>query len=179
MVRSVKLDWFFSAAAEIEKRLGCSRKEARTRLRQAFIDEELAPRKAPYEESRGFITFLPVEQWSSIAPSEWRKREVDYDDRDADGCEVMVMIHEKTFREWLDQQGHLTGKRVSKRKAPKLAQAQRAIGAIWPKDIPTEVADAQIIIRVQDWIKEDCKRQKLANLIISRDTILRAAGRKT
>jgi hypothetical protein len=162
---------FFTAAAEIKKRLGCSRSEARARLRQAFIDEELTPKKAPYEESRGFITYLPVEQWSSIAPSEWRKREVDYDDGDADGCEVKVMIYEKTFREWLARQE--IGKQETgwTRAGTLRASAQQVIRALFPNGIDG-ISNGDIIHKV------GAQLEARGLTVPSLETILRAAGRR-
>ena len=162
---------FSTAAAEIEKRLRCSRKKARTTLRQAFIDEELAPKKAPDEESRGFITFLPVERWSSIAPSEWCKREVDYDDRDAEGCEVMVMIHEEAFGEWLARQEIGKQERSGTRVGTPRAAARQVIKALFPDGIDG-ISNGDIILKVGAKLK--AQRQTVP----SRDTILRAAGRR-
>lgn len=44
---------------------------------------------------------MPSEFWARVAPSEWSRREVDYDGLDADGCEIVVMINEKDFRYWV------------------------------------------------------------------------------
>jgi hypothetical protein len=163
---------FISAAAAIEKRLGCSRKEARTRLRQAFIDEELAPKKAPYEESRGFITYLePVEEWSSIAPSKWHEREVDYDDRDADGCKVVVMIHEKTFGEWLARQEIGKHEKSGTRAGTPRASAKQVIEALFP-DGSDGISNGDIVRKVGDQLKAK------GQTVPSRETILRAAGRR-
>jgi hypothetical protein len=163
---------FVTAAAAIEKRLDCSRTEARTRLRRAFIDEELTPKKAPYEEIRGFIiTFLPVEQWSSIAPSEWRKREVDYDDRDADGCEVMTMIYEKTFGEWLARQEIGKHERSGTRAGTPRSSARRVIKALFPNGIDG-ISNRDIILKVGAQLKAQ------GQTVPSSETILRAADRR-
>jgi hypothetical protein len=162
---------FFTAAAEIEKRLGCSQKKGRTRLRHAFIDEELTSKEAPYEERQRFITFLPVEQWSSIAPSEWRKREVDYRDRDADGCKAMVMIHDKSFREWLARQAIGKHERSGTRAGTPRASARRVIEALFPNGTDG-ISNGDIVLKVGAQLKT------LGQTVPSRETILRAAGRR-
>jgi hypothetical protein len=64
---------FHTAAAQIEKCLGCSRVQARTKLRRAFMDDELLSKKAPYEESNGFVNFSEaVEEWTSL---DFRRRQ--------------------------------------------------------------------------------------------------------
>jgi hypothetical protein len=58
------------------------------------------------------------------------------------------------------------------RKQPKRNSAEDAIKQIWPDGIPSGVVNADIEKKVGAWLKE----RDLSD--VSRDTILRAAGRK-
>ena len=95
-------DWlpFYSAAGEMEQRNGMSRAQARKQVRQACADQLITSMKAPCDDGHR----LPFEFWKRIAPKEWREREVDYDEQDAEGCEIEVMIFEPDFRSWIEQQ---------------------------------------------------------------------------
>jgi len=157
---------FSEAGAEIEKRFGCRPKKARGILRQAFIGEDLMPKKAPYEHGSDWFAFHPVSEWSSIAPSEWRRREVDYDDG-----EVMVMIFEKAFREWLARLeiGKPEGKH--KRDGTPQASVRQLIPKLFPNGIAS-ISNTDLVHRVGVELKARGQR------VPERSTILRAADRK-
>lgn len=160
---------FYTAAAQIEKCFGCSRGQARTRLRRAFMDEELLSKKAPYEVTKGSFNFSePVEEWTSIPPSEWRNREVDYDN-----VKAMVMVYEKKFGEWLAQQKPppISKPRAVTRRRKRCA-AQQAAKDLWPDGIPGGIASPDIVKQVGDRLKQE------GLTVPCPDTILRAVGRK-
>jgi len=79
-------DWlpFYSATGEMEQRSSLSRAVARKQVRQACADQLITSMKAPCDDGHR----LPFEFWKRIAPKEWREREVDYDEQDAEGCEI-------------------------------------------------------------------------------------------
>jgi hypothetical protein len=166
--------WFslYEAALEVERSFGISRAVARKRLRQACAEQLITSMKAPYDGGYDEGHQLPFEYWSPVAPSEWRQREVDYDGPDKDGCETVVMIREDDYRHWLnvvmireDDYRHWlngatknNGQKVTNRGSPKRRLAEQAI-----KQIEKEVAD---------WLEQQGVPP------ISRETILRAAGKK-
>ena len=149
---------FYTAALEIEQRFGGSQAEAQAKLRQACADQKIRSMKAPYDDAQ-----LPFEFWTWIAPSEWHSRQVDYDGLDRDSCKTEVMIHETDFRYWLGEPPPQTSA-PSKRDLVK-----QVIDEIWPNGIPANLLNKEIEKQVGDRLKPQ---------IISRDTILRAAGRK-
>jgi hypothetical protein len=154
---------FYTAAREIEQRLGGSQSEAQAKLRGACAHQKIRSMKAPYDEPGQ----LPFEFWTRIAPSEWHEREVEYDGPDACGCEIEVMINEADFRHWLKQEP------TKQRQSPTTKRdiALQAINAIWPND-DLPVLNKEIEKQVGEWLKQQGRPE------ISSDTILRAAGRK-
>jgi hypothetical protein len=155
---------FYSGALEIEERVGVGQADARKRLRAACREEMIISMKAPCDEPAGQ---LPFEFWKRVAPREWRKRDVDYDGPDADGCEIEVMLKEDDFRRWLDRLDKPASKptRASRRQY----LAKQAIDAL---QLPDNLPNSELEKRVGDWLK--AKHQ----LSVSRTTILRAAGRR-
>ena len=90
---------FHTAASKIKRRLGVNKAEAEARLRGACANEHMRSMKAPLDPD-----VMPVEFWNRVAPNEWRDRQVDYDGPDADGCEIVVMVNEEEFRDWLNNE---------------------------------------------------------------------------
>ena len=169
---------FYTAAREVEQRLGGSQADAQARLRRACADEKIRSMKAPYDDGLQ----LPIKLWKRVAFSEWRTREVDYDGPDADGCAIEVMLRDNDFRHWLDQQPQGTVLRAAptsrKVHSPKRDFVQQAINHLWSGRVPPLIPNNQIEKQVTDWIADHCKQEKLRKPDISGDTILRAAGRK-
>jgi hypothetical protein len=157
---------FYDASHEVEQTFGISRAAAQKRLRQACADQLITSRKAPYEKDAGLY---PTEFWSPVAPGEWRQREVDYDGPDKDGCEIVVMLREADYRHWLSG---LSGTRSVPNRSPKQDLVKRIIKDIWPDAIPPGILNKQIEKQVSDRLEQQ------GHPHISRDTILRAAGRK-
>ena len=158
----------YEAALEVERSFGISRAVARKRLRQACAEQLITSMKAPYDDGHQ----LPFEYWSPVAPSEWRQREVDYDGPDKDGCETVVMIREDDYRHWLNGATKNNGQKVTNRGSPKRRLAEQAIKKLWPGGIPSSLLNKQIEKEVADWLEQQGVPP------ISRETILRAAGRK-
>jgi hypothetical protein len=137
---------------------------------------------APYFVKDRWMHQLPFEHWVSIAPKEWREREVDYDGPDKDGFEVYIMLRKEDFdywREHLKLAPHAKSAGAS-RKTVKGGWAKKAISALWPGGAPppTELSNKNLIRQADEWIIAECKRQNVPPPEISPDTILRYAGRK-
>jgi hypothetical protein len=82
-------------------------------------------------------------------------------------------VLDTSLTEWLKaKQG------PAKRSAPKRDLAEQAVKALWPDGAPEALTSQQIVYEVGKWIVDYRKRQGLPRSEISRDTILRAAGRK-
>jgi hypothetical protein len=78
---------------------------------------------------------------------------------------------------WLDR--HHPQRHAQKNRAKvKFDRAKEAITAIWPNGPPDALVNDTICTQAIDWIKADCKEQKIPFVDIGRSTILRAAGRK-
>lgn len=162
-------DWigFGEAVPITEKRFGCDEEEARCRLREACAEGSIYSAKAPYEEEGTEIFFAPFDEWTEIPSGEWRKRKVDHDGPDGLGREALIMLSQIHFNDWLKPKS-LT----LVRKLPKRSSAEDAIKHIWPDGIPDGIVNGDIEKKVGAWLKE----RGLSD--VSRDTILRAAGRK-
>jgi hypothetical protein len=169
---------FVQAASEVQGKLGCSGAVAKKRLRQASKDELLRTMKAPYRIHQGWqLEYMPQEFWKRVPPSEWHQRQVDYDndEPDADGNNLQVMIDEEDFRSWLLDQPQPEGQPVKGqgRAARKRDVARNVIKERWPEGIPDGLPNPQIAKEVGELIQQRHKK-----LVVSHDTILRAAGRK-
>jgi hypothetical protein len=157
---------FYEAAHELTKRFDCGWAEAKVILRQACRDAKIDTMKAPLDPDR-----MPSPFWTKITHREWRDREVDEDGPDADGCKIEVMVRDDDFRRWLNRQE--TAKQAPKDGTRRLRQsAKQAINALWPGGIPGGVSNGEINQKVSAHLKA----HHLSKM--SRDTILRAAGRK-
>jgi hypothetical protein len=168
-------DWlnFHYAVMEIKAKLGVSIGKAQSILRQLCGSGEVRSQKQPYT-----TTVLDEFQGGGppqkIEPCEWREREIDLM-TDDDGCRYIVDVRKGDFGYWLDQQKPAKPKTKA---TPKLDLAKLAIQALWPHGIPKELMHKQIEAPMADWITVHCKRNNLPRPNISRDTLLRAAGRK-
>jgi hypothetical protein len=108
-----------------------------------------------------------------IEPSLWRQREIDLM-TESDGCKYFVSVSETELCHWLKTKQH------SKASSPprKRDLVKQAINELWQNGVPKDLLNKQIETQVRDWITAYCKHEKLPKLEISRETILRAAGRR-
>jgi hypothetical protein len=164
---------FLSAAEEIHKQLGLSRGAAQKRLREVCASGEIRAWKEPYS-----LTVRGEPQGEGppefVNAAEWRATEVDQA-TDEDGCHYWVRLSEEDFKYWFSQRKTPRAKPLPR----KLALAKEAISDLWPDGIPETITNKEIEKQVGEWIAEDCKRKSMRRQPeISRDTILRAAGRK-
>jgi hypothetical protein len=63
------------------------------------------------------------------------------------------------------------------RRGRKRHAALQALQNLWPNGVPTTIGPHDLTNQVRHWLQEHC--EEFPNLTISRETILRAAGRKT
>ena len=172
---------FYTASRITKWWLGVNEAEARIMLRLACAEQKIQSMKAPCDELgnptryEDRLQILPIEFWTRVAPSDWREREVDYDGPDADGCHIEVMLNETEFLDWLIKQPPDKEPAKSTRKRDLV---QQAINALWQDGIPRDILNKQLEKQVAVWIADHCKRRNLPKPDISRDTILRTAGRK-
>jgi hypothetical protein len=172
--------WFFfhEAVRRLQELFGDSRGAAQVRLRQALGNGTVRSMKAPTDEDASEMHGAPCvageKYWGPIAPREWREREVDYDPPSAftteapgpyDGFRIVVAIGDFNYA----FEGEASPEPKGTRKADLVRQA---IEAVWPDGVPKDLLNKQIEREVGDWLKQQ------GNPPISRDTILRAAGRK-
>jgi hypothetical protein len=176
-------DWytFGRAAKKVMERLGCTFDDASRRLREACGDDRIHSMKAPIEWIEGIdpddYYFEDFEHWVVIPAIDWQKRNVLHDlnvfDSDS-GDPVKIMLNRLHLDDWLNgQPAH--DKPNNPRRPPisrKLGAAKEAIGAIWPDGILGGVVNDDVVRQVTAWMKA----RGLST--VSRDTILRAAGRK-
>jgi hypothetical protein len=64
------------------------------------------------------------------------------------------------------------------RASRKLGLARTAVKHLWPEGLPEALTNPQIEKQVDEWITGYCNKNNLLKPDISRDTILRAAGRR-
>ena len=103
-----------------------------------------------------------------VRPSEWRTTEVDLDG--------VIEVSEGDLEYWLREQGAPPPAVIERQLMPrpqwKQALVRKAIAELWPNDIPEDLVNGQIEQRVGERLK------RMGAPPISRDIILRAAGRK-
>jgi hypothetical protein len=133
----------------------CARGEGRSVRIEYDIDPSDDPDATPVEVKM-------------VRPSEWRTTEVDLDG--------VIEVSEGDLEYWLRQQGAPPPAVIERQLMPrpqwKQALVRKAIAELWPNDIPEDLVNGQIEQRV-------CERLKrMGAPPISRDTILRTAGRK-
>jgi hypothetical protein len=165
---------FFFGAQQIERSLGMSPGASQAKLRELCRSGEVRSWREPYSMLGG----EPQGEGPSkrIEPSEWRQREIDLM-TNSDGCKYFVDVSTTDLLAWLK------GKQDRKASTPshkrdKRNLAEQAINHLWSNGIPKDLPHSQIVKAVGDWITAYCKRQNITKLPISRETILRAAGRK-
>ena len=156
---------FYFAANEIEQRLGVSGGEARRMLRQACASGAVRSQRQPYNPSTGIEEGPP----EPAKPSDWMHHQLDLE-CDADGCGYFVDVDEDDFRYWLNSATKNNAQKV--RGSTKRRLAEQAIKKLWPGGIPSNLLNKEIEKAVGDWLKQE----GLAH--ISRETILRAAGKR-
>ena len=162
-------DWlsFYIAANEIEQRHGVSGGVAMRMLRDACASGDVRSQRQPYNPATGIDEGPP----EPVKPNDWRRDQVDLE-CDADGCRYFVDVDEADFRYWLNAATKNDAQKVTKRGTPKRRLAALAINKLWSGGIPSNVLNKEIEKAVGDWLKQ----RGLAE--VSRETILRAAGRK-
>ncbi len=173
---------FSEAASTVAMHLCSDLEDASRRIRDACAQNRIYSMKAPFEKvGASQISILPIESWSKISFTDWRNRKVDFDGPDEDGCNTIIMLREIQFTNWLEesralQMGISFPPPKPQRRAPtqrKRQAAKLAIEALWPLGIPDDIENPIIEKNVGDWLKNNGKS------VPSRDTILRAADRKS
>ena len=104
-----------------------------------------------------------------IEPSEWRQRDIDVM-TDSDGCKYWVDVSKIDLEHSLNRA--VKSDVQKKRGLRKLDLAKRAIKHLWPDGVPDDLLNKQIEKEVSVYLKQH------GSPTFSRDTILRAAGRK-
>lgn len=163
-------DWiaFGEAAWRIEGRLNVSVGHSQVTLRNLCASGEVRSVRIEYDiDPSDDPDATPVEV-KMVRPSEWRTTEVDLDG--------VIEVSEGDLEYWLREQGAPPPAVIERQLMPqpqwKQALVRKAIAELWPNDIPEDLVNGQIEERV-------CERLKrMGAPPISRDTILRTAGRK-
>jgi hypothetical protein len=180
--------WFFfyTAAGVIEDRLGVPGGVAQRKLREACASGDI--------RSKWLVPSGSGEwRYETVKPSEWAKDQMDLewlrrDDvvdtlkEEADPLDELepdpdnlpgpagIYVNGDDFRYWLDK---LKPPAEPAARSPhKRDFARQAVDVLWPDGVPEELINKQIEKQVGDWLKAKGLPE------ISRDTILRAAGRK-
>jgi hypothetical protein len=163
---------FYWACVEIRQGLGLSMGVAQQTLREQCAK---GVRSMRYEVGLIGGEYGPLHPIKPIKPREWLKDELDLDlEWTSDGDEVegpegyCVEVSAYDFVDWLAKQP----KPEAETQSPKQEIAQQAIKALWPSGVPATLLNKQIVPQAEDWIKAKGFPK------ISRDTILRAAGRR-
>jgi hypothetical protein len=147
---------FDVAIEEIRSRLGMSPGFAETKLREICASGSI---RAIKFDLRPFLMF--PEEPGPIGLSEWGRDMPDY---------IHPAVSSEDFRYWLNKQAPPPA--PEPRSSQKRDQARQAVDALWPQGIPTELLNKQIEKEIGEWLKAKGLPE------VSRDTILRAAGRK-
>lgn len=175
-------EWFFFYTARnlVEKRLGVSGGVAERMLREACASGDIRSKQlVPKHDEWKYETIKPNEWQKDQIDLEWQRRDdvvtevtteqaFEPDPSDIPGP-VGVYVDGDDFRYWLDKQK--PAEPVA-RSPHKRDFARQAVDALWPDGVPKELLAKQIEGEVADWLKAKGLPE------ISRDTILRAAGRK-
>jgi hypothetical protein len=182
-------DWFnlYWIVDVIKSRLGISRGVAERTLRELCASGDV--RSIKYQVTDPDIEDEP----EIIKPSEWVKDQVDLTVGDwvwvfVSGDDVEYWVNKpgqaplklkQTLEEWLADVPLRAGTVVPMvRTSRKQGLVRQAIKHLWPDGIPEALTNPQIEKQIGDWIINHCKKNNLPKPEISRDTILRAAGRK-
>jgi len=162
-------DWldFLEAASNIERSLRISPGAAQSKLREICASGVVRSRKEPYS----FVARQPQGEGPPvhIEPSEWRQREIDVM-TDRDGCKYWVDVSKIDLEHSLNRA--VKSDVQKKRGSRKLDLAKRAIKHLWPDGVPDDLLNKQIQKEVSAYLKQHGSPN------ISRETILRAAGKK-
>lgn len=146
---------FASGAYEVQKRSGVGWAEACRRVRAACRDELITTMTAPYDDE----SQLPREFWKAVAPSEWRRRDVDYEGSDADGSDMVAMLKEDDFHRWL------AAKPKAKRASPMDRLAREALADL---KLAASVPNKEAHQRVGKWVKTHGGHQVPSKSVIAR-----------
>jgi hypothetical protein len=160
---------FFFAVQEIKTALGISSGAAQARLRELCKSGEVQSWKQPYSmrwnEPHGEG---PSER---IQPSEWREREIDLM-TDSDGCKYFVDVSKTDLLAWLSSNKKAVGKKAKPASKRPRDVVKQAISELWSNGIPDTLADRELVKQLGKWLEQHNAGD------ISRETILRAAGRR-
>jgi hypothetical protein len=164
---------FYEASEQLRERLSLSRGEAERTLRGLCAGGTVRTLRAVYEVDGS----APVEPLEIIKPSEWLHDEVDLS---ADDQTTAIEVCEDDLNHWLDKQQPDKPEPAKSSRNPKSSLAQQAIDALWLNGIPDpkDLTNKDLERLVTGWIADYCKQHNLPKRDISRDTILRTAGRK-
>jgi hypothetical protein len=154
---------FYYAVQEVRERLKVSDGEARRLLREC---RSVKTQRQPYDPRTG----LDLEPPERLTSKHWRDDDMDLA-RDEDGTPYFVDVDEADFRFWLDNQARSSAP-AERRSSQKRDQARQAVQALWPDGVPKVLHNKKIEKEIGDLLKAKGQPE------ISRDTILRAAGRK-
>jgi hypothetical protein len=113
----------------------------------------------------------------TVRPSECRTTEVDLEVTGSPMDSLVIEVSEDDLEYWLGQQGAAQPEdapAIERRPRSQWKQiaVKKAIAELWPNGIPVDLVNGQIEQRVGERLKH------MGAPAISRDTILRAAGRK-
>lgn len=156
--------YFAQAVEEIRSRLGMSLGFAEVKLRQLCASGNV--RSMKYDNVDQVEMEYPPEP-ELIKPSEWVHDQIDH----SVPSHITLTVSRDDLQYWLNQQA-LERQGKPARSPHKRDLAQQAVDAIWRDGIPKDLLAKQIEKQVGEWLKAK------GLPAISRDTILRAAGRK-
>jgi hypothetical protein len=77
-----------------------------------------------------------------------------------------------SFWLWVDP------RKTERRASPKRDLANLAIRTLWPNGVPGDLLNKQVEAQMANWITAHCMRENIPTPSVSRDVMLRAAGRK-
>jgi hypothetical protein len=169
---------FDFAAGHIERRLGFSKGVAQRTLRELCARGDIRSIRYRARMSRDGIEGEDEPEF--VRPSEWKNNELDLTGEDRlNETWVQIDVSEDDFEYWFAKQPKIKiDSKPKSRKSPRRDLAQDAIKSLWNGDPPKILPNPLIEKQVDTWITSHCKQNNIQKPQISRDTILRAAGRK-
>jgi hypothetical protein len=157
---------YFSLGAElIRNMLGMSLGFAETKLRELCASGNI--RSMKYDDYDDTDDENPPEP-EIIKPSEWVHNQIDL----SLPWHVTLTVNIEDLEYWLKDRVAVKPEPTEPRTSHKRDQARQAVEALWPNGVPNELVNKQIEQKVAEWLKAKGLPE------ISRDTILRSAGRK-